>query len=138
MFRFIEFIGFTKFIGFIDSLGFLGFRGFYFRRVQDFPEFTEVGKCLVSVNPDFFNYSDKPWGIVLLTAIDSKNVIFQNCPLTLIFRLMIKRHPIISPKLTLSMTRDMVPDGSNRQIFCLLLALIKSPVFSNRFEGTKK
>ena len=32
----------------------------------------------------------------------------------------------------------MVPYGSNRQIFCLFLALVKSAVFSIRFEGTKK
>ena len=40
--------------------------------------------------------------------------------------------------MTLPIAYDMVPDGSNRQIFCLFLALAKSAVFSIRFEGTKK
>ena len=61
-------------------VAFLSLRGLCSRRIQDGPEFIEVAKSLVSLNSNFFNHSDKSSRIVLLAAINSKNIVFQNCP----------------------------------------------------------
>ena len=64
----------TKFVRF------LSLHCLCFRRIQDRPEFIEVAKGRVSLSSNFFNHADNYSRIILLTAIDSKNVVFQNCP----------------------------------------------------------
>ncbi len=64
---------------------FLSLRGLCLRRIQDGPEFIEVAKSLFPYDSNLFNHPDKYPRIILLTAVDSDKVVFQNCPLFQIY-----------------------------------------------------
>lgn len=76
---------FSGSIEFIGSVGFLRPHSFCSRRIQDGPQSIEVAERLAPLNPNFFNHPDKSSGIVLVTAIDSENVVFQSCLLFTLF-----------------------------------------------------